>query len=155
MAWCTQNNTICKNLNLEFPRSSPEFPGVFLNLPRNSGGEHALTKCSKTHISRSFRVVKTVFLENGVFVPYRKQVVVTKNGENDGFDEKWRKRRFTFYPQKQGVALLRARKPTKMTKMAGVQVKLSAGKNPSKNQHTVPDHVLAYPLRRNFPSTKT
>ena len=30
-----------------------------------------------------FRVVKTVFLENGVFVPYRKQVVLTKNGEND------------------------------------------------------------------------
>ena len=28
------------------------------------------------------RVVKTVFLENGVFVPYRKQVVLTKNGEN-------------------------------------------------------------------------
>ena len=51
------------------------------------------------------RVVKTVFLENGVFVPYRKQVVLTKNGE-----KKWR---FTFYPQKQGVALLRARKPTK------------------------------------------
>ena len=24
-----------------------------------------------------------VFLENGVFVPYRKQVVLTKNGEND------------------------------------------------------------------------
>ena len=37
-----------------------------------------------------------------------------------GFDEKWRKWRFTFYPQKQGVVLLRARKPTKMTKMAGV-----------------------------------
>ena len=31
----------------------------------------------------NFRVVKTVFLENGVFVPYRKQVVLTKNGEND------------------------------------------------------------------------
>ena len=30
-----------------------------------------------------FRVVKTVFLENGVFVPYRKQVVLTKNVEND------------------------------------------------------------------------
>ena len=29
------------------------------------------------------RVVKTVFLENGVFVPYRKPVVLTKNGEND------------------------------------------------------------------------
>ena len=31
------------------------------------------------------RVVKkkTVFLENGVFVPYRKQVALTKNGEDD------------------------------------------------------------------------
>ena len=46
------------------------------------------------------RVAKMVFLANGVFVPYRKQVVLTKNGENDG----------SFYPQKQGVALLRARK---------------------------------------------
>ena len=27
--------------------------------------------------------MKTVFLENSVFVPYRKQVVLTKNGEND------------------------------------------------------------------------
>ena len=32
---------------------------------------------------QNFKVVKTVFLENGVFVPYRKQVVLTKNGEND------------------------------------------------------------------------
>ena len=31
----------------------------------------------------NFRVVKTVFLENGVFVPYRKQEVLTKNGKND------------------------------------------------------------------------
>ena len=30
-----------------------------------------------------FRVVKTVFLENGVFAPYRKQVILTKNGKND------------------------------------------------------------------------
>ena len=50
------------------------------------------------------RVVKTVFLENGVFVPCRKQVVLTKNGENY---------KFTFYPQKQGALLLRPRKPTK------------------------------------------
>ena len=28
------------------------------------------------------QVVKTVFSENGVCVPYRKQVVLTKNGEN-------------------------------------------------------------------------
>ena len=59
----------------------------------------------------TLRVVKTVFLENGVFAPHR------KTGD---FDEKWRKWRFTFYPQKQGVALLRGRKPTKVTKMAGV-----------------------------------
>ena len=32
---------------------------------------------------RDTKVVKTVFLENGVFVPYREQVVLTKNGEND------------------------------------------------------------------------
>ena len=37
-----------------------------------------------------------------------------------GFDEKWRKWRFTVYPQKPGVLLLRPRKPTKMTNMAGV-----------------------------------
>ena len=50
----------------------------------------------------SVRVVKTVFLENGVFVPYRKQVVLTKHGENDDLH--------SFYPQrKQGAPLLRAR----------------------------------------------
>ena len=49
-----------------------------------------------------------MFLENGVFVPYRKQVVLTKNGEND------------VLPTKTGVVLLRPRKPTKMMKMAGV-----------------------------------
>ena len=44
-----------------------------------------------------------------------------------GFDEKWRKLQFTFYPQKQGVALLRARK---MTKMADVpQTKPPFAKN--------------------------
>ena len=31
----------------------------------------------------NFRVVKMVFLGNGVFVPCQKQVVLTKNGEND------------------------------------------------------------------------
>ena len=47
-----------------------------------------------------------------------------------GFDEKWRKWRFTIYPQKQGVALLGARKPTKMTKMTGVpQTKPGFAKN--------------------------
>ena len=29
------------------------------------------------------RVVKTAFLENGVFVPYRNPLILTKNGEND------------------------------------------------------------------------
>ena len=33
------------------------------------------------------------FLENSIFVPCPKQVVLTKNSENDDF---------TFYPQKQG-----------------------------------------------------
>ena len=55
--------------------------------------------------------VKTVFWGNGVF---------GKLPKTGGFDEKWRKWRFTFYPQKQGVVLPRARKPTKITKMAGV-----------------------------------
>ena len=32
-----------------------------------------------------FRVVKMVILENSGFVPYRKQVVMTKIGENSGF----------------------------------------------------------------------
>ena len=54
--------------------------------------------------------------ENGVFGK-RCFCPLPKTG---GFDEKWRKWRFTFYPQKQGVALLGAQKPTKMTKMAGV-----------------------------------
>ena len=64
--------------------------------------------------------------ENGVFGK-RCFCPLPKTG---GFDEKWRKWRFTFYPQKQGVALLRARKPTKMTKMAGVpQAKPGFAKN--------------------------
>ena len=64
--------------------------------------------------------------ENGVFGK-RCFCPLPKTG---GFDEKWRKGRFTFYPQKQGVALLRARKPTKMTKMAGVpQTKPGFAKN--------------------------
>ena len=56
-------------------------------------------------------VVETVILENGVFAPCRKQVVLTKIGENSDI---------SIYPQKQGRLLLRPRKSTKMTKMAGV-----------------------------------
>ena len=42
---------------------------------------HAMPKT--VAIRASIRAVKTVLLEKGVFVPYRKQVVLTKNGEND------------------------------------------------------------------------
>ena len=45
-----------------------------------------------------FRVVETVVLENGVFVPCRKQVVVTKIGEHSDI---------AFYPLKQGILFLR------------------------------------------------
>ena len=41
------------------------------------------SRVCKKSLKIPVRVVKTVFLENGVFVPYRKQVVLTKNGEND------------------------------------------------------------------------
>ena len=44
---------------------------------------HSGTKVRYVNRACFLRVVKTVFLENGVFVPYRKQVVLTKNGEND------------------------------------------------------------------------
>ena len=56
-------------------------------------------------------VVETVVLENGRFVPCRKQVVLTKIGENSDV---------AFCPQKQGILLLGPQKSTKMTKMAGV-----------------------------------
>ena len=62
-------------------------------------------------IRAPFRVVETVVLENGRFVPCRKQVVLTKIGGNSDI---------AFYPQKQGILLLGPRKSTKMTKMAGV-----------------------------------
>ena len=58
-----------------------------------------------------FRVVETVVLENGRFVPCRKQAALTKIGGNSDI---------AFYPQKQGILLLKPRKSTKMTKMAGV-----------------------------------
>ena len=59
-----------------------------------------------------------------------KTVFLPPTPKTGGFDEKWRKFRFTFYPQKPGVALLRARKPTKMMKMAGVpQTKPGFAKN--------------------------
>ena len=59
----------------------------------------------------NIRVVETVVLENGHFVPCRKQVVLTKIGKNSDI---------AFRPQKQGILLLAPRKSTKMTKMAGV-----------------------------------
>ena len=57
------------------------------------------------------RVVETLVLKNGRFVPCRKQVVSTKIGESPVI---------AFYPQKQGILLLKPRKSTKMTKTAGV-----------------------------------
>ena len=58
-----------------------------------------------------------MFLEN----LSKKQGVLTKNGENDDLHSTH---------QKQGVAVLRAWKPTKMTKMAGVpQTKPPFAKN--------------------------
>ena len=45
--------------------------------------EHAHSRPPFLSEIANFRVVKTVFLENGVFAPYRKQVILTKNGEND------------------------------------------------------------------------
>ena len=57
---------------------------------------------------------KRCFWQTVVFVPYRKQVVLTKNGENDDILQSSHKNI--------GVALLRPRRPTKMTKMAGVPV---------------------------------
>ena len=58
-----------------------------------------------------FRAVETVVLENSTFVACRKQVVLTKNGENSDS---------AFYPRKQGILLLGPRTSTKMTKMVGV-----------------------------------
>ena len=55
------------------------------------------------------RVVETVVLENGVFVPC--QVNLMKISENSDI---------AFYPQKLGIFLFRPQKSTKMTKMAGV-----------------------------------
>ena len=57
------------------------------------------------------RVVETVVLENGRFVPCRKQVVLTKIGESSDI---------ALYPRKQGILPLKPWKSTKMTKMAGV-----------------------------------
>ena len=57
------------------------------------------------------RVVETVVLDNGVFVPCRKQVVLTKIGENSDR---------ALYPQKKRILLLEPCTATKMTKMAGV-----------------------------------
>ena len=65
--------------------------------------------------AQKIRVVDTVVLENGRFVPCRKQVVLTKIGENSDI---------AFCPQKQEILLLRIWKSTKMTKMAGVRKKI-------------------------------
>ena len=70
------------------------------------------------------RVVKAVFLETSVFAPRPKQVVLTKNGENDGLHSTHKK---------QGASLLRPRKPTIMTKMAGV----AQAKPPFEKKNTV------------------
>ena len=43
---------------------------------------------------------------------------------------------------------------TKTPQTVTLQVKIERGQKSIKNQHTVPDHVLAYPLRRNFPAQK-
>ena len=51
--------------------------------------------------------------ENGVF---GKRCFWKTDRKPGGFDEKWRKWRFAFYPQKQGVALLRARNRRKWRK---------------------------------------
>ena len=69
-------------------------------------------KQHKQHLTwPSFRVVETVVLVNGRFVPCRKRVVLTKIGGNSDI---------AFYPQKQGILLLKPQKSAKMTKMAGV-----------------------------------
>ena len=62
---------------------------ICANLRLDSRESGHLRCCNATSLKQmlgwtpKFRVVKTVFLENGVFAPYRKQVVLTKNGEND------------------------------------------------------------------------
>ena len=84
--------------------------------------------------------MKTVFLENGVFVPYRKQVDLTKNGEKGVFVP-YRKQvvltkngenddLHSTHKKKEGFELLRPLKPMKMTQMAGVpQTKPPFAKN--------------------------
>ena len=55
--------------------------------------------------------MKTVFLENGVFVPYQKQAVLTKNGEND----------YSYSTHKhKGLRSSDPGNRRKLTKMAGV-----------------------------------
>ena len=81
----------------------------------SSGDKFSKSMSPRTvHISQSackVRVVETVVLENGRFVPRRKEAVLTKIGEHSDI---------AFDPQKQGILLLEPRKSTKMTKMAGV-----------------------------------
>ena len=83
------------------PQCAPYFPEI---LRRQNP-----TKIPKKN--HFIRVVETVVLENGRFVPCRKQVVLTKIGEHSDS---------AFYPRKQGILLLKPRKSTKLTKMAGV-----------------------------------
>ena len=49
-----------------------------------------------------------------------------------------------------GVLLCKTKAPQTVT----LQVKIERGRKAIKNQHAVPDHVLAYPLHRNFPAQK-
>ena len=69
----------------------------------------SLSRLSLPNIKK-LRVVETVVLENGVFVPYRKQVILTKIGEILIVHSTHKKKDFAPQP----------RKSTKMTKMVGV-----------------------------------
>ena len=44
---------------------------------------------------------------------------------------------------------------TKTPQTVTLQVKMERGQKATKIQHAIPDHVLAYPLRRNFPAQKS
>ena len=104
------------------PKSHAKFQDSFGRKKTEKNVTSALLQGSCSDKLETFRVVKTVLLENGVFAPYRKQVILTKNGENDdlhsthknkglrfsepGNRRKWRKRRVssdkTRVCQKQG-----------------------------------------------------
>ena len=110
------------------PPQNTENPIFQLEVGENRFGILSILKASDFQKHRFWQPSKTTSqgCENGVFGK-RCFCPLPKTG---GFDEKWRKWRFTFYPQKQEVALLRARKPTKMTRMAGApQTKPGFAKN--------------------------